>query len=591
MRRPVALLLALVLGVLAGPAAAQAEGQTAEIAGTVRSADTGETLPGVCVVAHDRDAEVAVAVASTGEAGSYVFAGLPAGTYLVQFNGCLLPAPGVAYEWWPQAASSEEAVPIELEPGARADAIDASLPAAAFLSGTLTEDGSGEALGDVCALAVEVATAGLAVTFSDVAGDYVLTNLRSGEYLLLFVDCAPPYVHVTELYDDLSFDDLIEGAGELVSVPVVAGEEATGIDAGLELGGAITGVVRGAHHGREQPFVCVGARSEESLEGGGISSETSVLSGFGPLVLVGGALGGEYILGGLPAGTYAVEFSGSSCEDDGYVGQFHLGTDLAGAELIDVSPGTTVADVNANLLPNPSTAWVCGDEQEDGFTDVPGNSPHEATIDCAVALGLVAGRADGTFGPAEQLTRGQVATLLARAIALLGGDLPASPADQFGDDEGSVHELALNQLASVGIIRGDGDGRVRPETKISRDQLATLFVETYEHVLGFKLGWVGDSFSDDNGNAHEREVNRAATAGFVTARESGAYAPAGVVLRDETATALVRLVDRLSRDELSGSSREPIITASTSTASFERTVAAPSLVPAELVRVLRNASR
>lgn len=590
MRTPAAVLLALVLGVLVGPSAAQAGGETAEIAGTVRSAETGDILPGVCVVAYDRATDLAVVITFTEEDGSYVLSGLPAGAYLVEYNGCLLPAPGVAYEWWPQAGGSEEAVPIELAPGDRVEAIDASLPPAGFLSGILTEDGSGEPLPDVCVLAVEIATGGLAATFSDPAGDYVFTNLRSGDYLVLFVDCVPPYVHVTELYDDLGFD-LVDATGELVSVPVFEGEEATGVDAGLELGGAITGVVRGAHHGREQPFVCVGALSEKTLDSGATDPDFTALSGFGPLVLVGGTLGGEYVLGGLPAGRYAVEFGGPGCDDDGYVQQVHPRADRAGADLVTLTPGATVADVNANLLPNPSTAYACSDEPADGFSDVPASNPHSARIDCAVAIGLVTGRADGTFGPAEQLTRGQVATLLARAIALLGGDLSAKPADQFTDDEGSVHELALNQLAGVGIIRGDGNGRVRPEAKISRDQLATLLVETYEHVLGFKLGWVGDSFGDDNGNAHEREINRAATAGFLTARESGAYEPARVVLRDEMATALVYVVDRLSRDELSGPSTQPTIAASTSTSSLERSAVARSLVPAELVRALRHASR
>jgi hypothetical protein len=55
-----------------------------------------------------------------------------------------------------------------------------------------------------------------------------------------------------------------------------------------------------------------------------------------------------------------------------------------------------------------------------------------------------------------------MAACLARTIVQSGGSLPAAPPDAFGDDNGSVHETAINQLAAVGISRGKGRGRYDP---------------------------------------------------------------------------------------------------------------------------------
>lgn len=54
------------------------------------------------------------------------------------------------------------------------------------------------------------------------------------------------------------------------------------------------------------------------------------------------------------------------------------------------------------------------------FSDVPDDHPHADGIHWAAEQGLVQGRTDGSFGPAEPVTRGQVATMLHRQGAYRG---------------------------------------------------------------------------------------------------------------------------------------------------------------------------
>ena len=77
------------------------------------------------------------------------------------------------------------------------------------------------------------------------------------------------------------------------------------------------------------------------------------------------------------------------------------------------------------------------------------------------------------FCPDEPVTRGQMASFLARAL-----DLPAEgPFDLFGDDNSSVHESDINRLAEAEITRGcnppDND-RFCPDDPVTRGQMAAF---------------------------------------------------------------------------------------------------------------------
>lgn len=63
---------------------------------------------------------------------------------------------------------------------------------------------------------------------------------------------------------------------------------------------------------------------------------------------------------------------------------------------------------------DPLTFDLVPEEPPMDYPDVPDDHPHRAGIAWATAEGLVTGRPDGTFGPDEPVTRGQLATILHR---------------------------------------------------------------------------------------------------------------------------------------------------------------------------------
>ena len=68
----------------------------------------------------------------------------------------------------------------------------------------------------------------------------------------------------------------------------------------------------------------------------------------------------------------------------------------------------------------------------------------------------------GTYGHNEAVTRGQMATFLARAYEYRAGRPLTGATNWFPDDEGSAHEENINKAAGAGFTGGRADGVLRP---------------------------------------------------------------------------------------------------------------------------------
>jgi D-alanyl-D-alanine carboxypeptidase len=105
----------------------------------------------------------------------------------------------------------------------------------------------------------------------------------------------------------------------------------------------------------------------------------------------------------------------------------------------------------------------------DPFHDDDG-SAHERNINRLYVSGVTTGCAQGLFCPKHDVTRGQMATFLTRALGLRYG----AGNDWFADDDGTSHEANLDRLYFAGITRGCGSARVCPTRVVTRGQMAAL---------------------------------------------------------------------------------------------------------------------
>ena len=166
------------------------------------------------------------------------------------------------------------------------------------------------------------------------------------------------------------------------------------------------------------------------------------------------------------------------------------------------------------------------------FSDICGNTFEEHIV-WAFENGVTGGCGGGRFCPNTTVTRNQMASFLARALAL-----PTATEDYFDDDDGQTHEGDINKVAAAGITGGCGDRRYCPTEPVSREQMASFI----SRALGY-VATEADYFTDDESSPHEPDINRFAEAGVTTGCGGGLYCPNGTVTRAQMTAFLHRALD------------------------------------------------
>ena len=123
------------------------------------------------------------------------------------------------------------------------------------------------------------------------------------------------------------------------------------------------------------------------------------------------------------------------------------------------------------------------------FADARGTT-HEDAIGALAHLDVLGGRADGTFGPREPVSRGAAASALARAVEVAGVGLADRGQGTF-DDQGDTHARAIGQLTDLGLIAGVGGGRFATFEDLTRGQVATLLARSAQ-LLDDQGAWAAD---------------------------------------------------------------------------------------------------
>ena len=114
---------------------------------------------------------------------------------------------------------------------------------------------------------------------------------------------------------------------------------------------------------------------------------------------------------------------------------------------------------------------------ENVFDDVNEGNWFNTAVSTLANLGIVNGRTDTTYAPNEPITRAELTTIVARMTeAKYEGEA------MFDDISGHWAEGYINLAASIGWVEGDGDGKFRPDDKITRAEVMTLINRVLDRV-------------------------------------------------------------------------------------------------------------
>jgi hypothetical protein len=182
------------------------------------------------------------------------------------------------------------------------------------------------------------------------------------------------------------------------------------------------------------------------------------------------------------------------------------------------------------------------------FPDIAG-PPHGPNVSCIAGYGIAGGFPNGTYGPMQDVSRAQMASLIQRMMRVAGVAMPATPPDAFTDDNGGNHELAINQLAALGIVQGKTATTFAPTQRVTRAEMATLIVRAVQRVRGENLPAPRSPFVDvASGGTHTASIDAAYAAGIVQGRTATRFEPQANVSRAQMGSFMARSLELLFQE-------------------------------------------
>lgn len=126
------------------------------------------------------------------------------------------------------------------------------------------------------------------------------------------------------------------------------------------------------------------------------------------------------------------------------------------------------------------------------FSDVTGH-PYADQINTLRTYNLVSGEEDGLFHPESELTRAQLAVMLAAALNLSAADADAPVFSDVPTD--AWYANAVYAMAARGFMSGTGNGAFSPDRTLTNQELCTVYsaVAAWASMDGYK--WAGKSIS------------------------------------------------------------------------------------------------
>ena len=107
-------------------------------------------------------------------------------------------------------------------------------------------------------------------------------------------------------------------------------------------------------------------------------------------------------------------------------------------------------------------------------------------------------------------------------------NLPPTDTDFFTDDNGTAHEADINRAAASGLFLGCHPTTFCPNGKIAKDAMAVVLARALSLPAT-----ENDHFTDDQGNRYEAAINSVAEAGLMIGCTATTFCPSSKVKRGQ----------------------------------------------------------
>ena len=166
------------------------------------------------------------------------------------------------------------------------------------------------------------------------------------------------------------------------------------------------------------------------------------------------------------------------------------------------------------------------------FTDVSGWS--EEYIYYLAEKGIINGKTETEFAPEDNVTRGEIITILARAS---GADLTPYENPFTDVESGSWYEQSAAWGYNTGIALGF-EGKFSPEDNITREDLAVLltrYAEYMQYNTETELSETKFNDYDKIQDYAKDSVDKLCSLGIISGNDTGAFEPDSLATREQLA--------------------------------------------------------
>lgn len=174
------------------------------------------------------------------------------------------------------------------------------------------------------------------------------------------------------------------------------------------------------------------------------------------------------------------------------------------------------------------------------YLDIQGHWAASSILNIA-HKGIMAGNSGNYYFPSNNVSRGEVASFIARYLEL---NETAGTVNPFNDITYNQYSNDILQVYEKGLIAGYEDGTFRPNTFITREELATILVRTYKYKHNLQsLSPATTTFNDQSkiSSWAVTSVMQAKQAGLIGGKPNNLFDPKANTTRAEMAELMYRM--------------------------------------------------
>lgn len=212
------------------------------------------------------------------------------------------------------------------------------------------------------------------------------------------------------------------------------------------------------------------------------------------------------------------------------------GVGVGSAAAATLPPARNIATFACNPATVPAAA----------YSDVTASNVFAPAIDCVSGYQVAFGYTNGTYGPTNAVTRGEMALFVYRTATLTDQKFNTAPAG-FTDISNlpPAQQSAINALAHAGVVFGVTSTRYAPAAPVTRAQMASFLNRLEAKIVGTS-GFPTpstDYFADIAQSVHRLDIDAIAGVGIAQGTGNDRFSPDLPVNRGEMAAFLTRFVD------------------------------------------------